>query len=339
LSVRRVLTPFRLAFAALALLVFTFLLLWLVPSNSYIFLPDRAHRVDPLVRVQGGHKPRGGGIYFVDIFVRKASLIERLWPGIHEGAQLVPRSALLAPGVTDEQRVAADQREMTRSQQIAAAVALRAAGYRVRANPTGALVEQVASDAPAAGKLLPTDVIVAAAGKRVRTPLDLRRIVEKQRPGATIRITVRRGTQLKQVSVRTIEDPRRPGRAIIGVFIQQAAFIKLPLKVQIDAGNVGGPSAGLAFALDVLEQLGRDVDHGRRIAATGQIELDGTVTAVGGLEQKTIGVRRSGIHFFLVPAGENAAEARRYARGVRIVPVHSFRQALRLLATLKESTA
>jgi PDZ domain-containing protein len=200
-------------------------------------------------------------------------------------------------------------------------------------------VEQVASDAPAAGKLLPTDVIVAAAGKRVRTPLDLRRIVEKQRPGATIRITVRRGTQLKQVSVRTIEDPRRPGRAIIGVFIQQAAFIKLPLKVQIDAGNVGGPSAGLAFALDVLEQLGRDVDHGRRIAATGQIELDGTVTAVGGLEQKTIGVRRSGIHFFLVPAGENAAEARRYARGVRIVPVHSFRQALRLLATLKESTA
>jgi Lon-like protease len=339
LSVRRVLTPFRLAFAALALLVFTFLLLWLVPSNSYIFLPDRAHPVDPLVRVQGGHKPRGGGIYFVDIFVRKASLIERLWPGIHEGAQLVPRSALLAPGVTDEQRVAADQREMTRSQQIAAAVALRAAGYRVRANPTGALVEQVASDAPAAGKLLPTDVIVAAAGKRVRTPLDLRRIVEKQRPGATIRITVRRGTQLKQVSVRTIEDPRRPGRAIIGVFIQQAAFIKLPLKVQIDAGNVGGPSAGLAFALDVLEQLGRDVDHGRRIAATGQIELDGTVTAVGGLEQKTIGVRRSGIHFFLVPAGENAAEARRYARGVRIVPVHSFRQALRLLATLKESTA
>jgi PDZ domain-containing protein len=339
LSVRRVLTPFRLAFAALALLVFTFLLLWLVPSNSYIFLPDRAHPVDPLVRVQGGHKPRGGGIYFVDIFVRKASLIERLWPGIHEGAQLVPRSALLAPGVTDEQRVAADQREMTRSQQIAAAVALRAAGYRVRANPTGALVEQVASDAPAAGKLLPTDVIVAAAGKRVRTPLDLRRIVEKQRPGATIRITVRRGTQLKQVSVRTIEDPRRPGRAIIGVFIQQAAFIKLPLKVQIDAGNVGGPSAGLAFALDVLEQLGRDVDHGRRIAATGQIELDGTVTAVGGLEQKTIGVRRSGIHFFLVPAGENAAEARRYAHGVRIVPVHSFRQALHLLATLTESTA
>jgi PDZ domain-containing protein len=228
---------------------------------------------------------------------------------------------------------------MTRSQQIAAAVALRAAGYRVRTSPTGALVEQVASDAPAAGKLLPSDVIVAAAGKRVRTTLDLRRIVGSQRPGTTIQLTVRRGSRLQQLKVRTIENPRQHGRSIIGVFVQQAAFIKLPLKVQIDAGNVGGPSAGLAFALDVLEQLGRDVDHGVRVAATGQLELDGSVSAVGGLEQKTIGVRRSGIHFFLVPAGENAAEARRFAHGLRIVPVHSFRQALRLLATLTKSAA
>ena len=90
---RRRLTPFRLAGAGLALLAAAALLLWLVPSDSYIFLPDRAHPVDPLVQVQGGKKPKGGGIYFVDIFVRKASLLERLWPGIHEGAELVPQSA------------------------------------------------------------------------------------------------------------------------------------------------------------------------------------------------------------------------------------------------------
>jgi len=338
-NVRRALTPFRLAFAVLALLIVTFLLLWLVPSNTYIFLPDRAHPVDPLVDVQGGHRPHGGGIYFVDIFVRKASLIERLWPGLHEGAQLVPRSALLAPGVTDEQREIEDQRAMTRSQQVAAAVALRAAGYRVKANPTGALIEQVASDAPAAGKLLPSDIIVAAAGNPVRTTSDLRRIVGRQRPGARIRLSVRRGSNLVQINVRTIADPHRSGRSIIGVFVQQSASIRLPLKVKIDAGNVGGPSAGLAFALDVLEQLGKDVDRGNRIAATGQLELDGAVTAVGGIRQKTIGVRRSNIHVFLVPAGDNAAEARRYADDVRIVPVQSFRQALRQLATLTKSTA
>jgi PDZ domain-containing protein len=139
--------------------------------------------------------------------------------------------------------------------------------------------------------------------------------------------------------VRTIADPHRSGRSIIGVFVQQSASIRLPLKVKIDAGSVGGPSAGLAFALDVLEQLGKDVDRGNRIAATGQLELDGAVTAVGGIRQKTIGVRRSNIHVFLVPAGDNAAEARRYAQDVRIVPVKSFRQALRQLATLTKSTA
>ena len=74
---RRLLSPLWLALSGLGLLVVVALGLWLIPSNTYIFLPDRAHPVDPLVRVQGGHKQRGGGIYFVDIFVRKASLIER----------------------------------------------------------------------------------------------------------------------------------------------------------------------------------------------------------------------------------------------------------------------
>jgi Lon-like protease len=336
---QRVVTPFRLAVTGAVLLAIAALLLWLVPSNEYIFLPDRAHAVAPLVKVQGGKKTDdGGGIYFVDIFVRKATLLERLWPGIHEGATLVPASDVVPKGVSESQRVQADRREMTRSQQIAAAVAERAAGYHVIANPTGVLIEQVAGDAPAAGILQPTDVVVAADGQRVRVPADLRRVVGAHTPGTTVRLSVRRGSALKQLVVKTVADPAQKGRAIIGVIVDQAAFIKLPRRVEIDAGSVGGPSAGLAFALDVLEQLGRDVDHGRKIAATGQIELDGTVAPIGGVEQKTIGVRRAGVHIFLVPAGENAAEARRYAKGMTIVPVHSFRQALRALATLGKTT-
>ena len=181
--------------------------------------------------------------------------------------------------------------------------------------------------------------MTAANGKPVRTPGDLRRVVGRLKPGSTVRLTVRRGSGLKRSPCGRSPIRADPGRSIIGVFISQDASIKLPLKVKIDAGNVGGPSAGLAFALEVMEKLGRDVDHGQRVAATGQLELDGTVSPVGGLKQKTIGVRRSGIHVFLVPAGENTAEARRYAHGVRIVPVHSFRQALRSLATLPKSAA
>ena len=328
-------TPGKLGLAGVLLLVFAAVLLWLLPSDTYIFLPDRARPVDPLITVQGGHKIRGArGIYFVDIFVRKATLIERLFPSIHEGAQLVPASSVLPKGVSETARQNADKREMTRSQEVAAAVALRAAGYHVVARPTGALIQQVAGDAPAAGKLQPTDVVTAADGRRVRGPADLRRIVESHKPGDTVRLTIHRGSQLKQIVVGTVADSAHPGHALIGVFVDQAAFIKLPITVKINAGSIGGPSAGLAFALDVLEELGRNVDHGRRVAATGQLELNGTVSAIGGVEQKTIGVRRSGIDVFLVPAGENAAVARRYAHGLRIVPVHSFRQALRALATL-----
>ena len=108
------------------------------------------------------------------------------------------------------------------------------------------------------------------------------------------------------------------------------------MPVRIDLGQVGGPSAGLAFALDVVEELGHDVDRGHKVAASGELCLDGTVVSVGGLKQKTIGARRAGVDVFLVPAGENAEEARRYAGSMKVVPVQSFRQALRALATLPE---
>ena len=123
---------------------------------------------------------------------------------------------------------------------------------------------------------------------------------------------------------------------MIGVLVEAAADITLPFKVSIDAGNIGGPSAGLAFALDVMEKLGRDVDHGRNVAATGEISLDGSVGAIGGIKQKTIGARRAGVDVFLVPA-ENFQEAQRNAKGLPVIPVKSLDDALQALATLPKA--
>src|SRR5262249_56872083 len=119
-----------------------------------------------------------------------------------------------------------------------------------------------------------------------------------------------------------------------GVSQGPATDLHLPFPVRIDAGNVGGPSAGLAFALEVMQELGHNVLHGHKIAATGELEPDGTVRPIGGIKQKTIGAREAGVDAFLVPAGDNAVEARKYAHGLRIIPVESFQQALRPLATL-----
>jgi PDZ domain-containing protein len=121
---------------------------------------------------------------------------------------------------------------------------------------------------------------------------------------------------------------------VIGVLVEQAAEVRLPIDVRILSGDIGGPSAGLPFALDIMEELGRDVDHGHRVAATGEIELDGRIEPIGGVRQKTIGVKRAGVKIFLVPAGDNAREASRYGDGLRIVPVRNFQQALHALATL-----
>ena len=154
-----------------------------------------------------------------------------------------------------------------------------------------------------------------------------------KKPGDTVQLRVRRVKETFDVSLTTVPNPRNAKRAFLGVVISDDADVNLPLDVEINLGNVGGPSAGLAFALDLREELGQSVDRGRRVAATGEISLDGKVHAVGGIKQKTIGARRSGMDVFLVP-GENAAEARRYADGLRVVPVDSFQQALRELATL-----
>ena len=113
---RRIASPGRLIGAGVALLGLVALVLWLTPSNEYIFLPDRAHPVAPLVKVDSRHVPGGpGGIYFVDILVRKATLLERLFPHLHEGGELVPSRAVNAPGQSDSQRRQADLQAMSLS--------------------------------------------------------------------------------------------------------------------------------------------------------------------------------------------------------------------------------
>jgi PDZ domain-containing protein len=319
----------------LGLAVVTFGILHLVPSDDYILLPDRAHPVAPLVRVQGGREPRGPGqIYFVDILERRASELERLFPWLHDGATLVPAEALVPPGESDQAARQADLRAMQVSQQIAAAVALRHLGYHVVAKPSGVIVAEIEAGSNAERKLRPEDVIVAVNGVATPTIAKLRTVLQPVHPGDVVSLRIRRGSQLLTVPVKTIASPVQKGHAIVGFAPDQAANIKLPINVQIDAGNVGGPSAGLAFTLEVLAELGHDVTRGYSVAATGEIELDGAVGPIGGVRQKIFGVRAAGAQVFLVPAGENADVAKRYAGNVTVIPVTSFEQALRALAKL-----
>jgi Lon-like protease len=332
---RRRLTPWRILGGIVVLLAVTVLILFSIPSSDYLLLPDVAHPVAPLVRVQGGRPSAGpGGIYFVDVIERRANEFERLFPWIHSNATLVPAKLLFPPGTSSAAARAADLREMQVSQKVAAAVALRRLGYHVVVQPNGVIVNAVDLGTDAYRKLQPADIIVGIDGKPTPTVTRLRRVLDGVTPGDTTQVRIRRGSKIVTEPIRTVDDPQQPGHALIGFEPAQGAQIKLPIRVSIDAGNVGGPSAGLAFALEVMQQLGHNVDRGNRIAATGEMELNGAVGPIGGVKQKVFDARKADVDAFLVPAGDNAKTARRYAGSLRVIPVRTFGQALQALATL-----
>ncbi|MDQ3778223.1 MAG: PDZ domain-containing protein [Actinomycetota bacterium] len=312
--------------------------LFVAPSDQYIYLPDEARPLAPRVQVAGERRDRdGGGIHYVAVDVRKASLLEKLVPGLHEGATFEDVDDVLAEGEDERARRRTELSAMERSQEYAAAVALRALGYRIPARRLGVQVDGTLRGYPAAERLRRGDWIRAVDGRRVRRRADVTAALRRAEPGDVVRLGIERRSKRATVSLRAVEWPQLPGRAFVGMTIDDVFdVVALPVEVKIDLGQVGGPSAGLAFALDVLEELGRHVDRGYRIAATGELELDGTVRPVGGLKQKTIAARRSGMNVFLVPV-HNAPEARRYAKTLRILPVESFQQALQKLATLPRS--
>ena len=206
-------------------------------------------------------------------------------------------------------------------------------GYKVVAKPSGVVVAAVAAKSHAAGKLHLSDLIVAVNGVPTLTVSLLRAQLAKVKPGDVVTLAIDRGAQHLTVRVKTIADTTNKKHAIVGFSPEQAAEIKLPLKVQIDAGNVGGPSAGLAFALEVMEKLGQNVDHGYaspRPARSRSTAPSGRSAASS--KRRSACARRRRMSSSCL--WDNAADARRYAHGLRIIAVKSFPQALRALATL-----
>ena len=326
-------TPARLAAGGLFLLGAAAFVLWLLPdSGTDIRLVDPAHPVDPIVSVpDDARTPQPGPIYFVDVREREARLLERLVPFLRPSGSTLVKAPPISSAV--EQQIGVQ--DMTESQKVAAVVALRQLGRKVHTTTGGVTIVLVEKGAPAAKVLRTSDVIVAADGHKVDSIANLRAVLAKHRPGDVVQVTFVRNGKRSTVPIKTVADPQDPTHALVGISARDNLKVKLPVPIKIDAGGVGGPSAGLAFALDILQELGRNVTHGHKIAATGEIALDGSVGPIGGVKQKTLGARKAGVDAFLVPAGENAREARRYADGLRIIPVKNFPQALRALATLR----
>ena len=219
----------------------TTFVLWALPSEEFIFAPGSAKPLAGKVEVAKARPEGDNSVYYVDVYVRRTSLLEELFPFTRpEGSTVVPEHALLPPGTSEAERDRQTAEEMQRSEQIASVVALRQLGYDPEVNPRGALVTGTFVDTPAIGKLELGDVIVAVDGRPVRTPEQLRAAIATRDPGDSVTLTVRRGGKTIDVTLTTIASPTDPERPIVGIQVDQEADVELPFEVDIDLGSVGG---------------------------------------------------------------------------------------------------
>ncbi len=310
---------------------------WETQSGYYALWPDKAHSTTQYLQVPGGKPPAAGtGFYFVDVHELQANLLEEAYfRHFVDGASLVPATQELLPGQSDQQREQVDLEAMSTSQQIAQAVAEKALGMKVGLGNVAVQVAAVQPHDPAArAGVQPGALVTAVNGHTIHSFTQLEQLTSTVTPGQVVRYTFDPGGVK---AITTIADPGHPKHAIIGIdIVQQVRVTHLPVHVKFLFHDIGGPSAGLAFTLDIYDSLsGRHLLDGHRIAVTGTISLNGQVGPIGGITQKTIGAIQAGADTFLVPAGDNYRGALAEAHGrIKIISVKSFQQALRAIRAL-----
>jgi Lon-like protease len=239
---------------------------------------------------------------------------------------VVPEREILTPGQTERQHREQSSSEMDESKIAAVVVALRRLTAYPREHGDGVLVQDVVDGAPASGRLFPGDIVLAADGEPIDGVDEMRSAIEGAGTRRDLRLTVRSADERRTVSLRPIPRPDGGG-PIIGVVLVE----NFPFEIRIDSGDVGGPSAGLMWALGVVDLLTPgDLTSGRTVAGTGVIDLDGGVHAVGGIEHKILAAERAGADLFLLPQA-NMTEARAVAEHIDLVPVDQIEEALAYL--------
>ena len=284
-------------------------------------------------------KPIKGALYLTTIYSDPANVVEyaaiALYARFGGDAGIVPRDQARPRNVEEREYQRLLGRMMDESKTAAKVVALRELGYDVNIAGQGAQIQEVMKGSPAEGALQPGDIVIAAEGQPVATSSDLVSLIQAKKPGESVTLRVRRGDGERDVSFALGESPEEPGRARAGVIVLTHIYeYELPKELDLETRDIGGPSAGLMFALGIYNAFAEtDITRGHKIAGTGSLLIDGRVGAVGGVKYKALAAQRAGVSLLLVPA-ENYDEAKANAGSVRVAPVRTFRDALDALSTL-----
>jgi PDZ domain-containing protein len=251
----------------------------------------------------------------------------RLWFSSHNA--VVPNELVNPSGQSQQQQEQQGQQDMQASQDDATTAALHY--LKIPETPTVGTVEK---GLPAYGKLEKGDVLISVNGVKVADSVDLRAAVRKEKPGQSVVIAYRRGATDSSVTLKTASSQDASGAtvAVIGISLVD----KRPFTVTIGLKGVGGPSAGLMFALGIIERLQpEDLTGGATIAGTGEIQPDGTVDPIGGIQQKLVGARDSGATFFLVPTANCPEASKAVPSGLQLLKVASLSDAVKDLRAIR----
>jgi len=308
--------------------------LFFAPTGFLAVFPGSALELDRIVTVEGGEKASQGDLLMTTVSSRDASPALYLLALIDPRVDLRRKKDILPPGKDMREYWEDNRRMMENSQNIAKVLALQYLGIQAELRGRGVLVRGVLPKSPAADKLKEHDVIVSINGTRLGFVEDLMEVMASRSVGDKLEIGIVRNGHAETIEITAGEHPEIPGRAGIGVYIETYGFeASIPREITIAAGSVTGPSAGLMFALEIINQMiPEDLTYGQRIAGTGVLLPDGRVGAVGGVKQKVKAAEAARASVFLVPRA-NAQDA--VSDGLKIIVVDSLEDALAKLRALQ----
>jgi len=250
--------------------------------------------------------PVNGSYLLTSVSISQPSALRVLLAALRPDRDVLAQSALIPEGVEPGEYADRQRAIFAESRMVAAVAAARSQGLPVSVTGTGVRVVDIAEGSPVADALRPGDVIVAVDGQPVTEGPALVRVVSTRPAGTEFRLGIERGGERIERVVTSRRLPQLAGGVGFGIMIETRGLeVDLPFEISFTDRNVGGPSAGVAYAVAIADMLSeRDYAGGRVIAATGTIDADGDVGPVGGVEQKTVAAEDAGAQLFLVPAGE-----------------------------------
>ncbi len=310
----------------------------------YVSKPGMAKELEPIINVENGYDEKGS-FMLTTVRMGRANIYSYALAKFSEYQEIYPIEAIRANNETDEEYNVRQLHLMDSSKFYAIETAYKAAGIPVSYEYSGVFVLNVRPNTPADGKLKPGDRIFKVDEYEFESSAQFIEYVSKKSAGDEVKLSIERDKKVSEITV-TLEVLSETGKVGVGIGLVDDKEIVVDPTVTIESSDIGGPSAGLMFSLEIYNQLiEEDLTKGYKIAGTGTIDSDGMVGEIGGIDQKIVAADKAGAEIFFAPFKEGEADsnyevavetAQDIKTKMKIVPVSTFTDAIDYLVSLEE---